>query len=182
MTAAGDALILLSSIADTVNMRGYSPSFWKRDVEGINLIGPCIHFLLSMPRMAIPSAQEPPQGDLVAMEIVRLTGLTLMSTLKEQYSFFALERPVLQDKLLDFLATYSQHVNEEHSQLMQWALITAALLQKNEQDVRIKRLLRQTCVTTQLSIVELVEWAKDVLWINAIEAPNEVGLIQDISS
>lgn len=182
MTAAGDALILLSSVADTVNMKGHSPSFWKRDIDGFNLIGPCIHFLLSMPRISAPSAGQPHRSDLITMELVRLTGLTLLSTLKEHFSFFATERPALQDKLLDFLATYSQFVSEEHNQLKQWALVTAGLMQKNQQDIRIQRPLRQMCVTDQLSIVEFVEWAKDVIWINVIEAPNETRLIHDIGS
>lgn len=180
--AARDVLVLLSSVADTVNMRGHSPSFWKRDIDGINLLGPCIHVSLSVPRMSTASIKESPQSDLVVLEMVRLTGLTLMSTLKEHFSFFATERPYLQEKLVNFVATYSQYVSEEHNELVRWVLITTSLLQRNEQDIRIHQLLRQLCESAKLSIAETVEWAKDVLWINAIEAPNEERLIHAVDS
>jgi hypothetical protein len=161
-------------------MRSHSPSFWKRDMEGINIIGPCIHFLLSMPRLVSPLVAHPSPSDLIAMEMVRLTGLMLMSTLKEPFLYYASERPALEDKLVDFLAAHVKYVTEEHDKLLRWILVTACLMQRNDLDMRIQVLLRKGCEQSNVSIRELVEWAKEVIWINVIEAPFEDKLIQDL--
>lgn len=52
---AGQALIVVSSIADVINMNSRSALFWKKVVDAIWLIRPCIHFLLSMPRPPVIS-------------------------------------------------------------------------------------------------------------------------------
>jgi hypothetical protein len=78
---------------------------------------------------------------------------------------------------MDLLVTYSRYISERHDQLMHWLVITAGLLQQSHQDVRIHGILRQICETTRLSIAELLDWAKEVLWINVIEAPNEESLM-----
>ena len=161
---------MLSCVASAVNLNSHSTSFWQRDVEGVHLIGPCIHILLSMSRIPAMFEHEPDRDDLIAREAVRLAGLTLMSGLKKLFSFFCSELLVLRDRLTTFLSFYIRSLHPRYQKLMIWAAVTACLLQEGG-EVCTQNVLRDICHAASMSVEAVIDESKRIVWISALMSP-----------
>jgi hypothetical protein len=173
---------MISSIAGVINTNSYSTSFWKRDIDAIRLIGPCMHFLLSMPRFPFNFEIMDNAEDLVAREMVRLTCLMLMSRLKELFAFPASERIALQLKTTEFMSQNVNAVGKRYFDLKIWALVTVALLlHRDERGIyiqEIQREMRAVDITTPYVVVEI---AREIVWIDILLSPSTDELVKDIA-
>ncbi|KPM35708.1 hypothetical protein AK830_g10862 [Neonectria ditissima] len=181
VSSAGEALRMTSTIADVININSYSTSFWKRDMDAIIMLGPCIHFLLSIPRLSNSLDTTNISEDLIAREIVRLVCLVIMSTLKESFAFFASERVALQAKVSRFVPQNAKRLGEKYFELRIWALVTAALLQqRDERGVYIQELRREMRALGVSTPHELLEIARGIIWIDILMSPCADELMEDM--
>lgn len=179
---AGQALIMVSSIADVINMNSRSASFWKKDVDAIRLIGPCIHFLLSMPRPPSDFMIMSDSEDLVAREVVRLTCLLLMSKLKESFSFPPSEQESLHARLAEFFTQHVEILGKKYIELKVWALVTLALLRYHDgKDVYVQEMKREMLSMNKLTPPEFIEIARDIIWIDVLMSPFSEDLAADMN-
>lgn len=178
---AGQALIMVSSIADVINMNSRGASFWKKDVDAIRLIGPCIHFLLSMPR--------PPSdftiisnSDLVAREMVRLTCLLLMSKLKELFAFPPSEQESLHARHAELITQHAKILGGKYFELKVWVLVTLALLRyHNGKDVYVQEMKREMLAMNRLTPPEFIDIARGIIWIDILMSPFSEDLAADMN-
>ncbi|KAJ5584403.1 uncharacterized protein N7459_004203 [Penicillium hispanicum] len=179
---AGGALSMISSIADVVNTNSHSTSFWKRDIDAISLLGPCIHFLLSMPRLPSDFETMINAEDLIAREMVRLAGLMLMSKLKGLFAFSTSEQVALEDKLAGFTSQHLKSLGGKYFELKTWALVTAALLQRRDgRGVYIQELQRGMNTTDRSTPSDVSEIARDIVWIDILMSPFADELTEDMA-
>lgn len=179
---AGQALIMVSSIVDVVNMNSRSASFWKKDVDAIRLIAPCIHFLLSMPRPPRDFMIVSDSEDLVAREVVRLTCLLLISKLKEIFAFPSGEQESLHTRLAEFFTQHVEILGKKYIELKVWALVTLALLRYHDgKDVYIQEMKRDMLAMNQLTPPEYIEIARDIIWIDVLMSPFSENLVADMN-
>ncbi|OKO98439.1 hypothetical protein PENSUB_9115 [Penicillium subrubescens] len=179
---ASQALIMVSSIADVININSRSASFWKKDVDAIRLIGPCIHFLLSMPRPPSDFVYMSDLEDLVAREVVRLTCLLLMSKLKESFAFPPSEQESLYARLSEFFAQHVEVLGEKYIELKVWALVTLALLRYHDgKDVYVQEMKREMLAMNKLTPPEFIEIARDIIWIDVLMSPFSENLAADMN-
>lgn len=168
---AGQALIMVSSIADVININSRSASFWKKDVDAIRLIGPCIHFLLSMPRLPSDFMIMSDAEDLVAREVVRITCLLLMSKLKESFAFPPSEQEPLHARLSGLFTKHVEILGENYFELKVWALVTLALLRYHDgKDIFIQE-MRRMLAMNKLAPLEFIEIARHIIWIDFLMSP-----------
>lgn len=175
-----EAIQLFTSIADAVNLRSHSPLFWRHDVAALMLIGPCTHHLLSMPRYASNQRIQEfavSRGDSALAELLRLNFLVTMSRLKELFSMFASERPILQEKLSTFLISNAKHLDLHQPDLKLAALITAYLMQE-EEDLVNDGFHLASIADTMLAMgmrtaTEALENTRQIFWINILHSPLE---------
>ncbi|KAK0383178.1 hypothetical protein NLU13_9091 [Sarocladium strictum] len=111
-----EALEKVFFIANNINTEGNSPFFWHRDQDGMNLLGPCIHYLLSMSRLPEHPDATPGLDELIA-EMVRLISLCIMSRLKSVFSFNAPEQTELESKFAKFTTSYAKHLDGPYRDL-----------------------------------------------------------------
>ncbi|KAJ5414793.1 hypothetical protein N7509_001420 [Penicillium cosmopolitanum] len=143
---AGQALIMVSSIADVINMNSRSASFWKKDVDAIRLIGPCIHFLLSMPRLPSDFMNMSDSEDLVAREV------------------------------------HVEILGKKYFELKVWALVTLALLRYHDgKDVYVQEMKREMLAMNKLTPPEVIEIARDIIWIDVLMSPFSEDLAVDLN-
>ena len=179
---AGQALSMVSSIADVININSRSASFWKKDVDAIRLIGPCIHFLLSMPRLPSDFMIMSDSEDLVAREVVRLTCLLLMSKLKELFAFPPSEHESLHARLSELFTRHVEVLGEEYFELKVWALVTLALLRYHDgKDVFIQEMKREMLAMNKLAPTEFIEIARDIIWIDVLMSPFSEDLAVELN-
>ncbi|KAJ5758026.1 uncharacterized protein N7511_006720 [Penicillium nucicola] len=178
---AGEALKWISLVSDVINTNSRSTSFWKRDIDAISLIGPCIHFLLSMPRLPRNFETMDNIEDLIAREMVRLTSLILMSRLKELFAFPASERVALQNRITEFVSHNIRLVGERYLELKVWALVTLALLQPHDgREVYIQELRRETRAMNRLPAYDVFEITRDIVWFDILMSPFTDELAEDM--
>lgn len=179
---AGQALIMVSSIADVINMNSRSASFWKKDVDAIRLIGPCIHFLLSMPRLPSDFMNMSDSEDLVAREVVRLACLLLMSKLKKSFAFPPSEQESLHTRLAKFFTQHVEILGKKYFELKVWALVTLALLRYHDgKDVYVQEMKREMLAMNKLTPPEVIEIARDIIWIDVLMSPFSEDLAVDLN-
>lgn len=179
---AGQALIMVSSIADVINTTSHSASFWKRDIDAIRLIGPCIHFLLSMPRFPSNFEAMADSEDLIARELVRLTCLMLMSKLKEQFAFPPSELVSLHARLAEFVPPNVKTLGKKYFELKIWALVTIALLRyRDGRDVYIQEMKREISAMDQPTPYKITEIARDIVWVDVLMSPFSEELAADMT-
>lgn len=173
---------MISSIAGVINTNSHSTSFWKRDIDAISLFGPCVHSLLSMPRLPFNFEIMDDAEDLIAREMVRLTCLMLMSRLKELFAFPASERVALELKTTEFMSRNVKVVGKRYFELKMWALVTVALLQhRDERGIYIQEMQRELRATNITTPYFLVEIARDIVWIDILLSPLTDELVEDIA-
>ncbi|KAJ5364716.1 uncharacterized protein N7496_010429 [Penicillium cataractarum] len=179
---AGQALIMVSSIADVINMNSRSASFWKKDLDAIRLIGPCIHFLLSMPRPPSDFMNISDSEDLVVREVVRLTCLLLMSKLKESFAFPPNEQELLHARLADFFTKHVEILGKKYIELKVWALVTLALLRYHDgKDVYVQQMNREMLAMNKMTPSEFIDIARDIIWIDFLMSPFSEDLAADMN-
>lgn len=121
------------------------------------------------------------RGDLVARELVRLTCLTIMSVLKERFSFFTVERAGLQARLVQFIAANIRYVEPDYFDIKVWALITGALMEERSlRDLYINE-IKHIMMMTNTSVGNLVHITQEMVWIDALTSSSVNELIQDIA-
>lgn len=181
MVAAVEAMLKMSHISTAINERGRASAFWKKDIDGLLLISPALHFLLSMPRLPNNYMRRTNHSDLVARELVRLTCLTIISLLKERLKFFTVERAGLQARLVQFIAANIRSVGPEYFDIKVWVLITGALMeQRSLRDLYIIE-IKHIMMITNISAGNLVRVAQEMVWIDALASSSANELIQDIT-
>lgn len=179
---AGEALKMISSIADVININSHSTSFWKRDIDAISLLGPCIHFLLSMPRLSSEFETNADSEDLIAREMVRLVCLMLMSKSKELFSFFASEGVALQARVAQFMSRNAKRLGKRYFELKIWALVVSALMQHRDgRGVYIHEVQREMRTMDNLTPYGAVEIARDIVWIDILMSPSTDELVEDMT-
>lgn len=173
---------MISSIADVINTNSHSASFWKRDIDAISLLGPCIHFLLSMPRLSSNFETKANSEDLIAREMVRLVCVMLMSRLKELFAFFASERVALQARIAQFVSQNAKRLGKRYFELKIWALVVTALMQHRDgRGVYIHEVQREMRTTDNLTPYGMVEIARDIVWIDILMSPFADELVEDMT-
>ncbi|KAK2046152.1 hypothetical protein LZ31DRAFT_462907 [Colletotrichum somersetense] len=168
MTQAIEALERVFFVSNEVNTKGHCPLFWRQDQDGINLLGPCIHFLLSMARLSDSLAATLTLDGLIT-EMVRLISLCLMSRLKAMFSFNAPEQAQLETKVSVFTVSYARYLGGPYRDLKVWALVTASLLQNGGgRDVYLDEIRKDMAATGETDATACVRTAKDFIWFDAL--------------
>ncbi|KAL6695371.1 hypothetical protein J3F84DRAFT_348719 [Trichoderma pleuroticola] len=181
MVEAGEAMTKMSHMAGIIKEKSRSSTFWKKDVEGLLMISPALHFLLSMPRLPSNYMTQTNRGDLVARELVRLACLTIMSVLKERLSFFTVERAGLQARLVQFIAANIRYVEPDYFDIKVWALITGALMEERSlRDLYVNE-IKHIMMMTNTSVGNLIHITQEMVWIDALTSSSANELIQDIT-
>ncbi|GFP60260.1 hypothetical protein TASIC1_0017002200 [Trichoderma asperellum] len=180
ISIAANALQKISDIADIVNLNSHSAAFWKKDVDAILLIGPPMHYLLSMPRLPTEFATLPGAGDLVVRELIRLVCVLIMSAVKERFTFFTVERGTIQAKLAQFIASNLQYIGSEYREIKIWALITAALLEERTMRELYLIKLEEEALASQNSSESLVNIAREIIWLDCLESSGSDELVHDM--
>ncbi|KAJ5098721.1 hypothetical protein N7532_005722 [Penicillium argentinense] len=179
---ASQALRMVSSIADVININSRCASFWKKDIDAIRMIGPCIHFLLSMPRLPSDFMVMADPEDLIARELIRLTCLMLMSKLKELFAFPPSEQDSLHARLAGFVSQNVKTLGKMYIELKVWALVTVALLRYHDgRDVYVQEMKREMSAMDKPSPSEFTEIAKDIIWIDILMSPFSEDLAADLT-
>lgn len=174
-------MMKMSHMSGIIKEKSRSSTFWKKDIEGLLMISPALHFLLSMPRLPDDYMTHANRSDLVARELVRLTCLTIMSVLKERLSFFTVERAGLQARLVQFIAANIRYVEPDFFDLKVWVLITGALMEEHSlRDLYINE-IKHTMMITNTSVGNLVHITQEMVWIDALMSSSANELIQDIT-
>ncbi|CAM1503492.1 Fc.00g010830.m01.CDS01 [Cosmosporella sp. VM-42] len=182
MGLASQALRMVSAITDVVNLNSQSVSFWQRDIGAITLIGPCIHFLLSIPRLPGDLESQANSESLVAREMVRLSCLLVMSRLKEVFTLFATERAALETRMSQFLSLDAKRLGQKYYELKVWALVTAALLHKRDgREAYIFELQTAMRAVDKTQPLEMIDMAKEIIWVNFLESPVADELVRDLT-
>jgi hypothetical protein len=175
------ALERVSFVANEVNTKGHSPLFWHQDEDGMNLLGPCIHFLLSMPRLS-ENLDVALRLDELITEMVRLVSLCLMSRLKAMFSFNAPEQAQLESKFSSFIASYARYIGGPYRDLKIWALVTASLLQNGgSRDVYLDEIRRDMAPPGEIDATACIQTAKDLIWFEVLGQAGIEDLTQDIA-
>ncbi|KAL7905874.1 hypothetical protein GGI35DRAFT_488132 [Trichoderma velutinum] len=181
MIAAGEAMLKMSHISGVINEGSRSSTFWKKDIDGLLMISPGLHFLLSMPRLPTDYMTNTNRSDIVATELVRLICLTIISALKERLSFFTVERAGLQARLVQFIADNIRYVEPDHFDIKVWALITGALMEeRNLRDLYISE-IKHIMMISNTSMGNLIHITQEMIWIDALTSSSVNELIQDIT-
>lgn len=180
MPFAEEAFQQMRLVADVVNMNCSSASFWQSDVEAIALIGPCIHFLLSMSKLP-GMLEESDQDAITVLEMIRLTGLSLMAGLKEKFSFAASEKDQLQKQLVCFVCSNATFLYPKYSPIIEWVLVSANLLAHGGQCYAIREAMAEFCVAHDRLIEDAIQATKGTVWINSLESVAEQDLKRDIN-
>lgn len=179
---AGQALKMVSSIADIININSRRSSFWEKDTDAIRLIGPCIHFLLSIPRLPSEYLAMTYPEDLIAREMVRLTCLMLMSKLKELFKFPPSEQVALHARLVEFFSQNMKRLGQKYKELKTWALVTIILLQYHtREDMYIREMEREISGMDKLTPSELTDIARDIIWIDILMSPFSEDLLVEMT-
>jgi len=178
---AGQILIMVSSIADIININSRSILFWKKDVDAIRLIGLCIHFLLSIPRPPNNFMNISDSEDLVAREVTRLICLLLISKIKESFAFPPSEQESLYARLAEFFTQYIEILGGKYIELKIWALVTFALLRYHDgKDAYVQEMKREMLAINKPTPSEFIEIAKDIIWVDALMSPFSEDLAADM--
>ena len=181
-SAAGQALRMVSAIADLINTNSHSASFWKRDTDAIRLIGPCIHFLLSMPRLPSNFEVMADPEDHIAREMVRLTCLMLMSKLKELFAFPPSEQVSLHARLAQFMSHNVKTLGRKYFELKIWALVTIALLRYHDgREIYIQEMKKEAFAMDKPTPYEVTEIARDIVWIDVLMSPFSEELMAEMT-
>ncbi|EFQ25732.1 uncharacterized protein GLRG_00876 [Colletotrichum graminicola M1.001] len=169
VTQTIEALERLHFVANEVNTKGHSPFFWRQDEDAISVLGPCIHFLLSMPRLP-ENLGATLRLDEIVMEMVRLISLCLVSSLKAMFSFNAPEKAQLESKLSRFTVSYTRYLGGPYRDLKVWTLVTASLMQNGgSRDVYLDEIRRDMVGTGETDATSCVQIAKDFIWFFNLE-------------
>ncbi|KAK1570117.1 uncharacterized protein LY79DRAFT_570432 [Colletotrichum navitas] len=181
VTQTIEALERVYFVMNEVNTKGHSPLFWHRDENAISVLGPCIHFLLSMPRLP-ENLDATLRLDELGAEMVRLISLCLMSRLKAMFSFNAPEKARLENKLSRFTVSYTRYLGGPYRDLKVWALVTASLLQNGGgRDVYLDEIRRDMAATGETDATACVRIAKDIIWFEVLGKAGADNLIRNIA-
>jgi hypothetical protein len=169
-------------VVDEVNTKSHSPLFWHQDEDGMNLLGPCIHFLLSMPRLS-ENADAALRLDDLIREMVRLVCLCLMSRLKAMFSFNVPEQTQLESRFSRFIASYARYIGGPYRDLKVWALVTVSLLQdEGSRNLYLHEIRQDMASTGEADATVCVEIAKGFIWCDILKQAGVDKLTQDIAS
>lgn len=172
---------MVATISHVINTTSHSVSFWKKEIEAICLIGPCIHFLLSMPRLPSNIDAMADSEDEIARELVRLTCLTLMSKLKQKFAFPPVEQATLHARLAKFVSANMKMLGKRYFELKIWSLVTISLLRYPERrDVFIQEIKREIYVMDKPRTEAIIEIARDIVWFDILMSPFSEELAADI--
>lgn len=175
------AMDLVASVTHVINLQSHSNSFWHDAVAAAELIGPCIHYLLCMPRMAPVHDGEPSHGTTIVRELVRLICLMIMSKLRAKFHFATNEWHSLQTRFARFVRSDMKALRHEDDKLAIWALVTASLLEGFlEREVCIERIIEFMIQGDMSDAKAPIGVAKNILWVNVLESPFEDLLETDI--
>lgn len=165
------ALKMTASVACIINLNSHSDAFWKRDIEAISLIGPCIHVLLCVPRFSEETQSDADQELLVVRELARMTCLLLMTALKERFGMVSGERLSLESRLGDFLKDNIQLISDTYADLRTWIIVTAAALRRTSARAMGILGLQLGDESAIPSLQDSIATAREMIWIDIVESP-----------
>ncbi|KAJ5676550.1 uncharacterized protein N7477_002183 [Penicillium maclennaniae] len=156
-------------IAEFVNTHSDHPEFWRTeaDLTPLQMLGPIMNQLLSLPRCEYPTA-SPYE---IVRELARLSLLILTSELRRFYGMSAPEISLLNAKiykLLKFIEARQEKILMPKLQL--WAIITAALFQKSE--MRMKSYVQ--LISLRMAMMDIrdgnaaVQLSRRIVWIDVV--------------
>lgn len=177
---AADALQKISDVADIVNLNSHSAAFWTKDVDSILLIGPPMHYLLSMPRLPDEFETLPDTGGLVVRELIRQVCLLIMSALKQKFTFFTVERGTIQAKLAQFITSNLYYIGPEYREIKIWVLVTAALLEERTMRELYLTKLEDEALESLSSPQSLIDIAREIIWLDSLESSGSDELVHDM--
>ena len=164
-----------------VNLSSHSTQFWNNDIDGFSLLGPHIHYLLSMERLPADFESSSESGDLIAKEMVRAICLVVASRLKEMFTFFVDERVALQKRFAD-LVPLTRRLREPYLQVKMWALVTAASLQpRDSRGMYLDEVAEDVSTMESPADYAFIQEAKELIWIDCLESPAADELQQDLA-
>jgi hypothetical protein len=147
------ALTELSSAASAVNSHLDDPRFWTDDIGLVKLLVPAMHALQS-------ASREPP------LQLVRLAGLILLSTLKRRLSLSTADLGPL---LSSFKLQLAERSLSPFWELNLWALITAALQLDADERYHIVAEIRSLMVTAGLETPQAaIEVWRQIIWMDVL--------------
>jgi hypothetical protein len=175
----GDGLKQTAQLASYVNRQAQQPQFWKAGVNATKLVGPAAHCALLIPRLDLLSYLDDDESCLVLLlqEIVRLTLLILLATLKRNFSFVA-------DELRLFLERFSVITPlmvgcSFFPELRLWAYLVAACAREETlpqiQMSEIRRAMRDLQIQKSEDAVTV---AKNIIWIHSL-LDREIERVQE---
>ncbi|EXJ76030.1 uncharacterized protein A1O5_00538 [Cladophialophora psammophila CBS 110553] len=174
------ALRMMSSVAQMVNRDSDSMPFWKNEVLGIHLIGPVTHRLLSIPRLSDDPTKE--SDPSVVGEMVRLSCLIVLSGVKKGFCLNSSDMVPLQAKFAEMAARSLGEIDSRLQDLRLWALVTSALLRPS--DARLSLISHIQVHIVSQGLVDAraaVDIARALVWIEALEAHEETGLVAQVN-
>lgn len=121
------------------------------------------------------------RSEIIVSEMIRRVCLIIMSRLKEQFSFFASERSQLQEDFIMFMTSYAQHITTKHNDIKLWALVTAASMHERTTRSTLIALLADAMTVSGVETAdELLDFARDVLYISILQSPYEDELVDEV--
>ena len=98
------------------------------------------------------------------------------------FAFFASEKVALQTRLAHFVSQNAKRLGERYFELKIWALVAAALLQHRDgRGIYIHEIHREMPAMVNLSPYNMVEIAREIVWIDVLMSPFADELVEDMT-
>ncbi|KAJ6121126.1 hypothetical protein N7523_005406 [Penicillium sp. IBT 18751x] len=164
-----DILKQSAAIAEFVNTHSDHPEFWRTEVDltPLQMLGPIMNQLLSLPRCEYPTASP----HEIVREMARLSLLILIAELKRIYGMSAPEITLLNAKIYKLLKTIEARQEKILMPKLQlWAIVTAALFQKSEMKMKsyVQLISLRMVIMDIRDGNEAVQISRGILWIDVV--------------
>ena len=170
------ALGALARLAHFVNENADNSQFWRDPATAAKLMTPIIHLLLSLPRPTECNAASGEYLERMHIELTRLAMLILLTRLKQSFSLLSDERHVLEDRF-SFLTRTTPCFDERFPELALWAYTTVAIgEQAPSRKLHVDAIAMVMKSTGVQSSREAIQYAKQLVWINALMDPGVTSL------
>jgi hypothetical protein len=167
LTLLGEGLRKMGRLANYINNHAQEPDFWKAGVTCTRLLGPAAHCILNITRLDLLRC---PEGEgscsmLLLQEIVRLTLLTIMASLKKAFSLVADELRLFQERFSNL--TLLMAGLSLFPELRLWAYLVDACAREDPiPQCHMPEILRAMRELQILKSADAVAVAKKIIWVD----------------